>query len=98
MGNAQEAKKEYDASLALLEPLRSTNPEEQELLYAIAETYAGEGDVSTQFAKTASASKEKLSNWNVAAEWFQKSAATWSGVMHPSRISTSTMEVRLPTE
>ena len=93
MGNAR---KEYDESLALLEPLAGANPDNMEVLYALAETYAGEGNVAMRLAQGTRA--HKATNWEAARDWFQKSQATWSRVPNPARISTSYLEVVLPAE
>jgi eukaryotic-like serine/threonine-protein kinase len=98
LGKVQEASAQYTASRKLLEPLLKTNPEEQELLYALAETYAGEGDVSARLAKGTPERQNKITQLNQAVESFQKSSIIWSKIKNPSRVSTSTMEVRLPTE
>jgi non-specific serine/threonine protein kinase/serine/threonine-protein kinase len=98
LGNVQEASSQYTTSRDLLEPLLKSNPDEQELLYAVAETYAGQGDVSAQLAKIARKRQDKVAHLNDAVEWFQRSSSIWSKIKNPSRVSTSTMEVRLPTE
>ena len=97
-GKPAEAAREYEDCRALLEPLLQTNPGNTEVLYALAETYTGEGDVSMRLAKDAREHTMKTKAWDHAADWYQKSLNTWSGVKNPAHISTSTMEVRLPAE
>jgi tetratricopeptide (TPR) repeat protein len=98
LGNATEAQEQYEDSRKLLEPLNQSNPDNMEVLYALAETYAGEGSVFAKLAQDKTDSKQNLANWNSASEWFQKSLNVWSKVPHPSRFSTSWMEVRMPNE
>ena len=97
-GNPVEAKKQYEECRGMLEPLLQANPDNEEVLYALAETYAGEGDVAERLAKKQMEHAVNTADWNSALEWYQKSLNTWSKVPNPAWISTSTMEVRLPTE
>ena len=99
LGNATEAQKQYEDSRRILEPLNRSNPDNMEVLYALAETYAGEGSVFAKLAQGKVVDRnQSLANWNSASEWFQKSLNVWSKVPHPSRFSTSWMEVRMPNE
>jgi eukaryotic-like serine/threonine-protein kinase len=92
------AEKEYEKSLALLEPLTKASPDNAEALYALAETYTGEGNVSAQLARETRKPNDQAADWNAARAWYQKSLNIWSRVINPSRISTSTMEVTVPGE
>ena len=98
LGDPAEARKQYEECRGLLEPLLQANPDNEEVLYALGETYAGEGDISVRLAKEARDKSTRTADWNSAVEWYQKSLNTWSGVPNPVRISTSTMEVRIPAE
>ena len=98
LGRTAEAKTQYEECRGILEPLQQANPDNAEALYALAETYAGEGDISVRLAKEAKHKSTRNAAWNSAADWYQKSLNTWSGVPNPVRISTSTMEVRIPAE
>ncbi len=96
LGKIAESRKEYEDSRALLEPLSQANPDDMEVLYALAETYTGEGNVSAQLARKAGKHGDRVANWSAASSWFQKSLHTWSQVTNPAWISTSTMEITLP--
>jgi non-specific serine/threonine protein kinase/serine/threonine-protein kinase len=98
LGKSTDAEKEYEDSRGVLEPLLQQNPGNAEVLYALAETYTGEGDVSMILAKYARENAARSKDWNDAADWYQKSLNTWHGVKNPTRISTSEMEARLPAE
>jgi serine/threonine protein kinase/tetratricopeptide (TPR) repeat protein len=97
-GNPTEARKQYDECRGRLESLQEANPDNEEVLYALAETYTGEGDVSVQLAKAAKQRAQSSPDWNSASEWYQKSLNIWSKVPNPAWISTSMIEVRLPKE
>jgi serine/threonine protein kinase/Flp pilus assembly protein TadD len=98
LGKTEEAKKEYEQSLAVLEPLARGNPDDAEVLYALAETYTGEGMLSATLSQSRHAGEQQLVGWKTARNWFQKSLITWSKVSHPARISMSGFEVTLPVE
>ncbi len=93
----KEAKNEYDECLTLLEPLSHANPDNPEVLYALAETYTGEGSVLMKVAEERPRI-DKVETCNAAGKWFQNSLNVWSKVPNPSRYSTSTLEVTLPGE
>ena len=97
-GNPTEARKQYEECRGTLESLQKANPDNEEVLYALAETYTGEGDVSVQLAKAAKQRAQSSPDWNSASEWYQKSLNIWSKVPNPAWISTSMIEVRLPKE
>jgi tetratricopeptide (TPR) repeat protein len=97
-GNPTEARKQYEECRGILEPLLQANPDNEEILYALAETYTGEGDVFVQLAKAAKQHAQSSPDWNSASEWYQKSLHIWSKVRNPAWISTSMIEVRLPKE
>ncbi len=89
------AAREYDEPLRVVEPVAKCDPEEYELAYLLVKTYAAEGAMA---AGRASARGERLGHWQVAAEWFRKSLNTWSKIPHPARISPSGFEVTMPSE
>ena len=97
-GNPKEARKQFEECRGILEPLLQANPDNEEVLYALAETYTGEGDVSVRLAKGTQQNAANNPDWNAASEWYQKSLNTWSRVRNPAWISTSMIEVRLPAE
>jgi len=97
-GSPTEAREQYEECRGILEPLLQANPDNEEVLYALAETYTGEGDVSVRLAKESQQHARNSPDWNAASEWYQKSLNTWSKVPNPAWISTSMIEVRLPAE
>jgi tetratricopeptide (TPR) repeat protein len=97
-GKTADAAKEYEECRGILEPLAKINPDNTEVLYALAETFTGEGDVAMGLAKKAGSPSVRASTLNTASNWYQKSLDTWSKVPNPVRISTSLMEVRVPAE
>jgi len=97
-GNVADAAKEYEECRGILEPLAQKNPDNPEVLYALAETYTGMGDVSLRMAKDAKQRNAMSAGWKAASDWYQKSLNTWSAVPNPVRISPSFMEVRTPAE
>jgi tetratricopeptide (TPR) repeat protein len=97
-GNPTEARKQYEECRGMLEPLLQANPDNEEVLYALAETYTGEGDVSVRLATASQQHASNSPDWNAATEWYQKSLNIWSKVRNPVWISTSMIEVRLPAE
>src|SRR5262249_55589990 len=98
LGDAVQAGTEYEQSLALLEPLSRASPDNMEVLYALAETYTGRGNVAAKLAEVSNNRNLKTANWAAARDWFQKSQNTWSKVSNPARISSSLMEVTVPAE
>lgn len=97
-GKAADAAKEYAECRGILEPLLKANPDNMEVLYALAETYTGEGDVAASLAKDAREPSVRAARLKSASDLYQKSLDTWSKVPNPVRISTSLMEVRVPAE
>jgi tetratricopeptide (TPR) repeat protein len=97
-GNPTEARKQYEECRGILEPLLQANPNNEEILYALAETYTGEGDVSVSLARASQQHARNSPDWNDASEWYEKSLNIWSKVRNPVWISTSMIEVRLPAE
>jgi tetratricopeptide (TPR) repeat protein len=98
LGEIEKAKKAYDQSLAILEPLQRANADDQEVLYGLADTYTGEAEVSMKRAQRSRERESKLANWQAAREWFQKSLSTWKKVSNPARISVNGIEVTPPSE
>jgi len=76
-GDSSKAKAEHDKSLAILEPQLRASPDDQDLLYALAEIFTGEGSASAKLAEASRERKEKMANLQTARDWFQKSLDTW---------------------
>ena len=98
LGKLAEAQKQYEECRGILETLLQATPDNEEVLYALAETYTGEGDVAVRLAKGARQHATNTAEWTTASDWYQKSLHTWSKVPNPAWVSTSTLEVRLPAE
>ncbi|MBZ5527106.1 MAG: serine/threonine-protein kinase [Acidobacteriia bacterium] len=87
LGNPKAARDEYRRSLGWMELLRSTHPDSIEILYMIANSYAGLGDVSTVIAHAQREKNAQLRMLTEAHHYYQKSLATWQKVPHPGRFS-----------
>ncbi len=98
LGKTEEAQKLYGDSRTVLEPLLQANPTNMEVMYALAESYTGEGNVSALEAKKVSIERQRTIHRNAAADWYQKSLNVWGRVTNPAWISTSLQEVTLPAE
>jgi len=98
LGRTEDAKKEYEDARAVTEPLLQGNPDNIEVLYALAQTYTGEGDVDAELARKTSAHSQRAGHWNTSADWYQKSLNVWSRVTNPRWQSTSLQEVTVPAE
>ena len=98
LGESEKARKGLDESLALLESIQRADSSDQQLLYALAEAYAGEGSVSTKLAESFRHQKDKLAHWQAARGWFQKSLDVWAQVSNPARLTSGGIEVTPPDE
>jgi eukaryotic-like serine/threonine-protein kinase len=87
LGKVDDGSREHAEALAVLEPLSKGNPEDQDVLYSLAETYTGLGTDAMIRAE-----------WQAAREFFRKSRGAWGKVTNPARISPSGLRVRLPAE
>lgn len=95
-GHPAEARAEYEAILAILQPLVATNPDDSEVLYALAETYTGLGVVSGKVGNASRDRQEKLVHWTASRDWFKKSLDTWNKIANPAWMTTSGIEVTVP--
>jgi eukaryotic-like serine/threonine-protein kinase len=98
LGRTDDAGKEYAESLSRLEPLARANPGDQGILYALAETYTGEGNLSNKLAALAPTPAQRLQKSVEARDWYQKSISIWATIHNPARFSTSGVEATLPDE
>lgn len=98
MGKLEDATKQLEDARAILEPLLQANPDNVEVMYALAETYTGEGDVAAERARRTPGRSHRAAQWNTSAEWYQRSLNVWSKVANPAWISTSLQEVTVPAE
>jgi len=97
-GKFEHARNEYQEAASTLEKLVSSATSNRELLFALAETYNGEGIMYERKAKAARNSAERIADWKLADGQFQRSLATWKKVVNPARYSTIGLEVSLPSE
>jgi len=83
--NTALANEEYMKALAVANSLVSSYSENVGLLYAVADTYAGLGDV----AAASGQHKGALNNesWQRALDWYRKSLATWQKIPHRTPLS-----------
>jgi tetratricopeptide (TPR) repeat protein len=98
LGETDKATDEYQEARRVLEPLVQSDPEDQELAYALAETYTALGTVGMERAERARPREDKLADWQAAAAWLRQALEVWSRIPHPARMSTSGFEVTLPAE
>ena len=98
LGRLDDAGKEYAESLTRLEPLAPANPGDQGILYALAETYTGEGNLSAKRAELVATSSQRLGKLLEARDWYQKSLNIWTTIANPARLSISGVEATLPDE
>jgi len=98
LGKTENAKQQYEISRMLMEPLSQANPENSEVLYALAESYSGEGRTMAKFAQATKRTDDKRASLASATDWFQKSLDTWHKISSPSHYSTAWMEVVVPDE
>jgi tetratricopeptide (TPR) repeat protein len=96
LGKVDEGRSELGEALAVLEPLSNANSDNQEVLYAVAETYTGEGLDAMMSAEQLGTNAKRQSEWVTAREFFRKSLSTWERVANPARISTTGLRVTLP--
>jgi tetratricopeptide (TPR) repeat protein len=98
LGETDKATDEYEEARRVLEPLVKADPEDQELAYALAETYTALGTVVVERAERSRRREDKLADWQAAAAWFRQALDVWSRIPHPARMSTSGFEVTPPAE
>ncbi len=98
LGQTQGARQQYEQSLALLSPLSHASPDDQDVLYALAESYTGEGMLAEHLAESSHLGKEKVSELQAASEWFQRSLNAWNKISNPARINSIGAETTLPPE
>ncbi len=98
LGRMNDAGREYAESLSRLEPLARANPSEQGILYALAETYTGEGNLSAKLAALAQTPAQRLGKLLEARDWYQKSLTIWTNITNPARFSVSGVEATLPDQ
>jgi tetratricopeptide (TPR) repeat protein len=96
LGDVDRGASEFDEAQRLLEPLVTSDPDDYEIAYALADTYTRQGLVAAARAAAAADREHKLSQWRTARERFERSLAVWKGIPNPARMSTSGFEVTTP--
>jgi tetratricopeptide (TPR) repeat protein len=86
-GDTNEAAAEYQQALALAEALASANPENMAVVYAVADSQAGLGDLSVAMARKGSSPSSKRASWSHAQSSYQESLRAWGQINNPSRIA-----------
>jgi tetratricopeptide (TPR) repeat protein len=97
-GKAAAAVDDYEKALAAEEELAASSPDNVELLYAQAETYAGLGDTSAALARHGTTAGGGSSRWTEAQGWYTKSMSTWEKIPNPGRVSPNLFQVTTPHE
>ena len=97
-GKAAAAVDDYEKALAAEEELAASSPDNVELLYAQAETYAGLGDTSAALARHGTTAGGGSRRWTEAQGWYTKSMSTWERIPNPGRVSPNLFQVTTPHE
>ena len=99
--NLTKAGEQYHKALSIADSMISSNPANAanvEVLYALADTYAGLGDLSAMLARKAPSAKERSRQWSEARHWYEKSLNAWQRIPNPARISPSGFEASDPRQ
>jgi len=86
-GDTQEAAAEYQKALALAEVLASTDKENMAVVYAVADSQAGVGDLSVAVARKGPSASSRRASWSRAQSSYQDSLRAWGQINNPSRIA-----------
>lgn len=93
LGKAEEALEDYRSALAGEESLAAASPDNVELLYAQADTYAGLGDVSAVLAQRSASAADRSSRWSQGEQWYRKSLSAWQRIPNPGPVSPNLFRV-----
>ena len=97
-GRIAAALEEYRDASNAEDLLASSAPDNIELLYAQADTYAGLGDTSRALALRSSDDQERSRKWTEARDWYAKSLNTWQRISSPAAVSPNLFQVTSPRE
>ena len=97
-GNLDQASEEYRKALTIAKWLVTSNSDNMEALYALADSYTGLGDVSAVLARRARVAKNQSKRWRESGDWYQKSLSTWQKIPNPAHISPNFFNVTEPRE
>jgi serine/threonine protein kinase/tetratricopeptide (TPR) repeat protein len=93
LGQTEEALEDYRKAFAGEESLAASNPDNVELLYAQADTYAGLGDTSAALAQRGTSATDRSRRWSQAQDWYSKSLSTWQRIPNPGHVSPNLFQV-----
>ena len=94
-GEMQVAADQYESARASAEKLFNSSPQNIEVLYALADTYAGLGDVRMAAAKSKGGSA-KTAAYHDAFALFEKSLSLWQKVPHRGPVSPNGFDAGNP--
>jgi serine/threonine protein kinase len=82
-----EAAKEYEQALAISQQVISQSSNMLEIQYAMADSYAGLGDLSRKKAEAVNVVRERIVNWTDARNQYQRSMNAWRQIHNPGATS-----------
>jgi eukaryotic-like serine/threonine-protein kinase len=86
-GDTGKAAEDYRKALDDVQALALANPDNVEVLYALADAYAGLGEVAVDRIRSTDDHNEKSIRWREGQGWYAKSLNAWQKIPHPSPIS-----------
>ena len=92
-GELKEAAEQYQKAEELALSASAANAENMEVLYALADSFGGMGNVEVAWARKAVSDIERHEHWKEAQASYQKSRDAWSKISNPSSISPNGVEV-----
>jgi tetratricopeptide (TPR) repeat protein len=98
LGNLMAAQQDYRNALSREEAMAAFGPDNVELLYATAETYAGIGDTLSALAARSTSGRERSRAWSEARSWYSKSLSTWQRIPNPGPLSPNLFQVTSPQQ
>ncbi|MBZ5679272.1 MAG: hypothetical protein LAO24_04095 [Acidobacteriia bacterium] len=98
LGLVPAAREDYRSALSTAESMTASNPDNIEVLYALADTYAGLGDVSAAQVKSSARASERSNAWRETGVWYGKSLDTWQRIPHPGPVSPNGFKAGDPRE
>ena len=96
--NISTAQEQYRKALTVAESLVSSHSENMEVLFTLADTEAGLGDVSAARVWQTESVHDPAQRWMEARDWYRRSLSTWQKIPNPSHISPNGFEVADPRE
>jgi tetratricopeptide (TPR) repeat protein len=96
-GELKAANEQYESARASAEEFSGSSPDNIEVLYALADTYAGMGDVEMAREKSNGKSGKEPA-LRQASAWFQKSMSIWQKIPHRRPVSPNGFEAGDPRD